>query len=62
MEKKALSRTQNIPESPTVHCPTEEQRKERAKLITVGKKRARSRINRARHSLSVEKPKHFSKQ
>lgn len=62
MEKKAFSRTQNTPESPAVHCPMEEQRKELAKLITVGKKKGRSRINRTRDLLSIEKRKHFSKQ
>lgn len=62
MEKKTFSRIQNVPKNPTVHCPMEDQRKELAKLVTVRKKRARSRINRARHSLSVEETRHFSKQ
>jgi len=43
VEKKAFSSIQNIPESPAVDWPMEEQRKKLAKLIAVAKKRARSR-------------------
>lgn len=63
MEKKAFSRIQNTPESQTVLCPMEKQRKELAKIVSVEKKREKG-AEETEHGTNFlwKKTKKFSKQ